>query len=99
MSKKKQINKAIISQKLVNQLSIPVKDIKGLIERVFDQIAEEVSRGNIVQIVGFGKFTLRHRKARVGRDPNSGKSIKLPESMTVAFIPSKNFSKKIKDLQ
>ena len=78
---------------------MPAKDIKVLIECIFDQIAEEVSRDNVVQIVGFGKFALRHRKARVGRDPNTGESINLPASMTITFLPSKNFSKRIKEMK
>jgi len=42
-----------------------------------------------VQLVGFGTFEVRERKARTGRNPQTGATIKIPASKTVTFRPGK----------
>jgi len=44
-----------------------------------------------VQVVGFGTFSVRKRAARDGRNPQTGETIKIKASRSVAFKPSKTF--------
>ena len=50
-------------------------------------IAGELKHGRAVRIAGFGSFELRTRAARQGRNPRTGKSIKIEPSTTAAFRP------------
>lgn len=64
---------------------------------VFDHIAKTVHGGAKVSIHGFGTFSLKERKARTGRNPQTGAAIKVPASKTLGFkaVPSqKKTSKK-----
>tara|TARA_B100001113_G_C20990528_1_gene570323 strand:+ start:549 stop:851 length:303 start_codon:yes stop_codon:yes gene_type:complete len=90
------INKDKLSQKLANHLSLTPKQVKENVELIFDRIADELVNENVIQIVGFGKFLVRRRKARVGRDPNTGERIDLPETDTLVFSPSRNLSRRVK---
>ncbi|MFC1707250.1 HU family DNA-binding protein [Planctomycetota bacterium] len=47
------------------------------------------SKPNKVQLVGFGTFEVRDRKARTGRNPQTGETLKIPASKTVTFRPGK----------
>lgn len=64
---------------------------KQLIDTFCDTIMSEVKQGNRVQISGFGTFELRNRKAKKGRNPQTGESIIIPERSVPFFKPSKDF--------
>ena len=50
-------------------------------------ISEALAEGDKVQLIGFGTFETRKRKARSGRNPQTGEVIEIPESMVPAFKP------------
>jgi nucleoid DNA-binding protein len=94
--KKKVINKEMLSRQLAEELNLSPKQVKTNVEVIFKRIAAELKKENVIQIVGFGKFLVRKRKARVGRDPNTGARLNLPETDTPVFSPSRNLSKQVK---
>ncbi len=54
-----------------------------------ESIKKTVKRGNKVVIIGFGTFSLAKRKARKGRNPNTGAVLKIAASRTVRFSAGK----------
>ena len=54
-------------------------DIELIVALVFDQIAEALARGQRVELRGFGVFTARQMRARVGRNPRTGKEVPIDE--------------------
>lgn len=56
---------------------------------VFDCIGKTVHGGGKVSIFGFGTFSLRERKARTGRNPQTGAALKIAASKTLAFKAGK----------
>jgi DNA-binding protein HU-beta len=52
-----------------------------------EAIMEAMSRGLNVQLIGFGKFEVRLRKARKGRNPKTGESIDIPAKTAPVFSP------------
>ena len=90
------MNKDKLIKEVSTKLGKTPKEIKENIESVFSIISEQLADGETVQIVGFGKFTVRKRKARVGRDPNTGAKMDLPETDTPVFSPSKNLTNRVK---
>lgn len=90
------MNKEKLIKEVGNRLERAPKELKKDIEIVFDIIREQLAQGQPVQIVGFGKFNVKKRKARMGRDPNTGKKMYLPETETPTFSPSKNLTNAVK---
>ncbi|MCQ2913740.1 MAG: HU family DNA-binding protein [Alphaproteobacteria bacterium] len=56
---------------------------------VLESIAEALQDGDDVRLVGFGNFSVANRKATTGRNPRTGKEIKLPATKSVKFKVSK----------
>lgn len=52
-------------------------------------IREETEQGKTVSLPGFGKFSLKTRAARTGRNPATGESIQIAASSTLSFRPTK----------
>lgn len=54
-----------------------------------DQVSAAAARGEDVTLIGFGTFSIRHREARAGRNPQTGASVRIPASKTVGFKAGK----------
>lgn len=63
---------------------------------VFDTIAKALKKGQAVTLVGFGTFGVSKRKARVGRNPQTGKEIKIPAKKVPKFTPGKALKTAVK---
>ncbi|WP_242154394.1 HU family DNA-binding protein [Sphingomonas sp. BAUL-RG-20F-R05-02] len=70
-------------------------DAKKAITAVFDQIANAAAKGEEVSIPGFGKFTVKDRPERQGRNPSNGEAITIAASKKVAFTPAKGLKDKL----
>ena len=61
------------------------------INAVLDVIARAVTAGDVVQLVGFGSFSMGQRAARTGRNPSTGAEIQFAAAKTVKFTAGKAF--------
>ena len=61
------------------------RDIERIVSTIFDEIAEALSRGDRVELRGFGAFSVRHRDARIGRNPRTGDTVRV-ESKHIPFF-------------
>ena len=61
------------------------------VDGIFDSIVKSCKKGDEVQIPGFGKFSVRQRAARMGRNPQTGEQIKIKASKSVGFKPATAF--------
>lgn len=59
-----------------------------ILDIVFDVVASAIDNERRFSYPGFGTFTVKHRKAREGRNPRTGEPIQIPASYTVSFKPS-----------
>ena len=59
------------------------------VDAVFDSITEALKAGDDVRLVGFGTFSVSERKARDGRNPRTGETIKIPASNQPKFSAGK----------
>jgi len=79
------MNKSQIIENVAREVTIS----KAAAERAVNAFLEEVKRGirkdKVVQLVGFGTFKLKNRKARIGRNPRTGQAVRLKPSRTVGF--------------
>ena len=58
------------------------------VDATFDNVAKAIKKNKRFQVPGFGTFTLRSRKARKGRNPQTGAVINIKASRTVGFKPA-----------
>ncbi|NQY74667.1 MAG: HU family DNA-binding protein [Candidatus Margulisbacteria bacterium] len=84
------MTKKEIIELLANRLKRPRSEMKRVLESTFHIITDQLSKGQHVQIVGFGKFEIRHRKPRMGRDPQTGLRKQIAETKTAAFKAGKS---------
>lgn len=84
------VTKAELIANVATEAGIP----KNKAEKVFNAIIENIQTGlteeRNIPLVGFGTFTVVKRKARNGRNPQTGKTIKIPASTVPKFRPGKN---------
>lgn len=74
---------------------------KAQAERALSAVIEGIKGGlakkpNKVQLVGFGTFEVKDRKARTGRNPQTGEPMKIAASKTVSFRPGKTLKDAVK---
>ena len=67
------------------------RDIEKILEIIFFQISEALSRGKNVEIRGFGTYKTIKRKARIGRNPKNSQLIQIPEKNAIRWKMSKTF--------
>jgi len=83
---KKELVAAVAAKTELTQASVE-KALKALVEVT---VAEVAKKGK-VQLIGFGTFVTRERAARTGKNPQTGKPIKIAASTVPAFKPGKLF--------
>ena len=90
----------ISKKQLVDQIAAKTDatktDINTILDAYIDVVKSNVAEGNKVQLVGFGAFELRHRAARKGRNPQTGKEIEIAASNVPAFKPGKALKNVVK---
>jgi len=67
-----------------------------IVAAIFDSILETLSRGEEVNIVGFGSFFTAARKSRPGVNPRTGEKITIPEMKVPRFRPGKKLKETIR---
>ncbi|MCA9727118.1 MAG: HU family DNA-binding protein [Candidatus Eisenbacteria bacterium] len=66
------------------------KDTKEFLGALTMVVEKTLKKGGDVPLSGLGKFKVQHRKARIGRNPQTGESIKIPAKKVVKFTVAKN---------
>lgn len=87
------MTKADIVNKLSDSVGLSKKDAVAAVEAVIATITKALSKGESVQLVGFGSFNVRKRAARTGRNPQTGATIKI----AARKVPSFKAGKGLKD--
>ena len=65
------------------------------LQAVLDGIAKGLKKGGVVSLVGFGTFKVKARPARMGRNPQTGATIKISARKVVGFKPSADLKKSL----
>lgn len=83
------MNKAELIAKMAKDANISKVAANDALDSLFDGIAKSLKKGNKVTLVGFGTFSVTKRKARVGRNPQTGAEIKIKAKRVAKFKPGK----------
>ena len=74
---------------------IPPRRIEAIVNAIFEQMAESLRTGERIELRGFGCFTLRTRRARVGRNPKTGETVSVPRRVALSFAAGKELRERI----
>ncbi len=89
------MNRTELVARVAEQAGAKKKEVEKVIAATLDVIEAAVSAGEKVQVVGFGTFEARKRAARMGRNPRTGKSMKIAASKVPVFKAGKAFKDKV----
>ena len=71
------------------------RDVERLVNTIFNEITDAMSSGRRIELRGFGAFSVKHRKPRLGRNPRTGRSVKVEEKIVPFFKPGKLMREKL----
>jgi integration host factor subunit beta len=71
------------------------RDVEVIVTAIFDEIAAALSRGDRVELRGFGAFTVKRRDARIGRNPRTGDSVQVVEKHVAVFKTGKQLRERL----
>ena len=83
------MNKTELIAAVAEQAELTKKDAEKAVKAFTDVIAKELKKGEKVQLVGFGTFEVSKRAAREGRNPQTGKTMKIKASKSPKFKAGK----------
>ena len=82
------MTKADIVERVYEKIGFSKKEASEHVEMVFDTLKDKIVKGEKVKISGFGKFEVRSKKSRVGRNPQTGDRITISARKVLNFSPS-----------
>ena len=85
------MNKGELIQHVAKSMNLSKRQTREMIDCTFDAIKKNTKKRGGVQLAGFGSFSVSKRKARMGRNPQTGEAIKIGASKNVRFKAGKAF--------
>lgn len=82
------MTKADIVEKLAAQTGIAKKEAFSMVESVFDLLKSTLESGEDLKLAGFGKFEVKQKSDRRGRNPQTGEAITIAARKVLTFKPS-----------
>jgi integration host factor subunit alpha len=79
------LTKADFAEKLFNDLGLNKREAKAIVELFFKEIKDSLEKGEEVKLSGFGKFELRDKTSRPGRNPKTSEEVMITARRVVTF--------------
>jgi integration host factor subunit beta len=74
---------------------LPHRVVEKAVDVVLDEIVTAMARKDRVELRGFGAFSVKDRAGRIGRNPQSGVKVEVPEKSVPVFRPSKEIGRRL----
>ena len=78
-----------------DKLGMPLKDSKNLLELMLEELKSKLENGDEVKISNFGKWMVKNKRSRLGRNPNTGDAMEIAARKVVTFHPSEKLRKQM----
>ena len=85
------MNKAETIEKIAEETNLSKAEVEKVMSCFFETVKNVLKSQKTVRLVGFGTFSSSERKARVGRNPQTGEEIQIPSCYYPKFKPGKEF--------
>lgn len=89
------MNKTELAQALAQEFELSNSKAGDIISYVFETMIKALTENDTVQLIGFGSFSIKDRKAREGRNPKTGEPIKIPACKAVHFSVGKTLKEAV----
>ena len=89
------MNKAELVKAVATKTGLSQKDTEATLNSFVTVVSDALAKKDKVQLIGFGTFETRKRAARTGRNPQTGKDIKIAASTVPAFKAGKALKEKV----
>jgi len=90
------MTKAELISKVANEAKITKAAAAQAVDAITETITKDLKKGGKITLTGFGTFSVAKRKARTGRNPQTGQQIQIPASKTPKFIAGKALKEAVK---
>lgn len=82
------MTKAELVELVHEKIGFSKRESTDLVELIFELVKETLERGERVKLSGFGNFEVRDKRARIGRNPQTGDAIEISARRVLTFKPS-----------
>ena len=89
------MNKSDLTQAMAESAGISKASSKRALDAFITSVTHTLKRGGRVSLVGFGSFSVSERNAREGRNPQTGRTIRIPAKKVVKFKPGAELSDQV----
>ena len=90
------MTKSELIERLADKLNhLAAKEVQQAIKEILEMMAQTLSKGERIEIRGFGSFSLHYRAPRVGRNPKTGESVELDGKYVPHFKPGKELRERV----
>lgn len=89
------MKKADLVDAIAGKAGVPKAQVQQMLDDVFDLIADGLTKGEKIDLRGFGTFSVRDSAARAGRNPQTGETIQIPARRVPGFKPGKELKDKV----
>jgi integration host factor subunit alpha len=93
------VTKAELSETLMEEHGLAKRDAKGMVDEVFEVIRHCLEEGVSVKVSRFGKFELRDKGERPGRNPKTGEDVSISARRVVTFKPGQKLRARIETFE
>lgn len=92
--------KGMLRSELIARLSeenpdLRAEDLERVVSVILEEITDALARGDRVELRGFGAFSVRQRKARMGRNPRTGEAVEVEAKSVPFFRPGKELRARV----
>ena len=81
--------KADLVRRVMDNVELPQAKANEAVNIVFDAMREALTKGERIELRGFGVFVVKNRKRGIGRNPKTGVEVAIPPGKTIRFKPGK----------
>ncbi len=71
------------------------RDVENIVNSIFNEITSALTDGDRVELRGFGAFSIKHRDARIGRNPRTGAKVEVAEKVVPYFKTGKEMRQRL----
>ena len=82
------LTKDTMVEMIRDKIGFPIKEAKDILEMVLEELKLKLEEGQDVKISGFGKWNVKEKRSRPGRNPHTGARIEITARKVVTFHPS-----------
>jgi len=84
----KTVTRAMLSEAVCQEVGLSRTESADFVERVLEEIAASLEKGETVKVSSFGAFSVRDKSGRIGRNPKTGEEVPIKPRRVLVFRPS-----------